>query len=659
MLCKQCGRENENDAAVCAYCMAEGMEYSEVSHSVSDTEEEATLGFSKAESEYDPPKLLSSVTKVNPQTVNEGKTVGDQVFQAIVRDTGDFHHHKNDKEIDKAMSRSSGRSKRKEKKITNQRQLSLHQALQTRLKEDKQEALSQYMYRGLNQDIVEEEEKQTGKKNRIIRRSFVGITIGILLALCLLFYIGSKGEKTDYMRMTKNAIEIYSSQSDSKTYVFNAQGDMLFKTNGYYQPYYTSDHSAAIIFNWNERTGIYVNNSRWKAFDSKIDTFALSEDGNFILYSIPGGLGKYYLRLYDVMKDIDILIDNQAKRFDLLNVLPGGKMISYLTYTLSAVGNPQEIQSYLVRNKGTPELVGDNICIFAISYDMNSIYYYTLKDTGLDSIYVRNGEREQCLSDNITNSVYFNKDYSQILVADGESYYFSDQGTERIKIVDRMAAGILLPSRGITSVNSPLFRSYGIDHFDHKLLICNDNTIQMFQGTQVKEIAVTSDNDKAMLSEDGSSLLYLDTTNNLILLTDIYSEAKQNILAENVKEYQASDDFTQIYFLRDADLYYIGQENKERRISEDIRDLCRSYEGNTVFFLKDYINGEGTLYYSRNGEQAQAVEGGNRVNGVREWNFGVIYQKLVNGSNAVFYNTKGTNFLFIMDGINLLGTKSH
>ena len=657
MLCKQCSKEIENNARFCAYCMAEQKEYSEVTFSMSDTEDEANLGFSKADSEYEPPKILSATLKVNTPCVNDTKGGEDRAYQSTAKHMEDKKLHKDNKEVDRIKPNTSGLSIRKEKKRVKQRQMSLQKALQDRLEEEKQEALSQSMYQGLNQDVVEEEDKHTGQKDRSIRRSILGIVFGILLTVCIMFYIGSMSKKTDYMIQTKNAIEVYTSESEMKTYVFNAKGDMLFKTVGAYQSYYTSDHSAAILFNWNERIGIYVNDNHVKLFDSTIESFALSEDGNFVLYSIPGGLGKYYLKLYDIAKDTEVMIDNQAKRFELLNVLPGGRSISYLTYTVSAEGDPQEIQSYLVRNNGKPELVGENICIFAVSYDMNYIYYYTLRDNGNITLYVRNDEKDSLLSENISNPIYFNRDFSQVLFADGDSYYMSERGLEKQKILDHMVTGLLMPSKGITSSKSALFRYYGIDNFADKLLVCNDNTIQILDEKQrVKEIAITRDNESAMLSADGDSLLYLDPKDNLILLRDIDGEAKQSVLAEKVSEYKASDDLSKIYIRKDNNLYYIEHETMEKIISKDILDLSRDYEGDTVFFLKDYHNGKGTLYYSRSGGLPDAVEGGVGVNGVREWNFGVIYQKLVNGSTAVFYNTEGIDFLFIMDGMNLLGT---
>jgi hypothetical protein len=128
-------------------------------------------------------------------------------------------------------------------------------------------------------------------------------------------------------------------------------------------------------------------------------------------------------------------------------------------------------------------------------------------------------------------------------------------------------------------------------------------------------------------------------------------------MAYGVSEYLVSANMSQVYYIQDDDLYFKKNNREERLICEKIRSFCSNPMG-TVFFLKDYESGKGTLYYSEEGQPAEAVEGGTNVTGVKEWNFGVVYQKFVNNTTAVFYNTKDTEFIFIMDGYDLLGISS-
>jgi hypothetical protein len=169
-----------------------------------------------------------------------------------------------------------------------------------------------------------------------------------------------------------------------------------------------------------------------------------------------------------------------------------------------------------------------------------------------------------------------------------------------------------------------------------------------------REIGLAGDTTEGTLSGDGKNLFYIDTVNRLLKVTEVMKPGEAKVWAEGVTEYKASPDLSEVYYLRGQDLYYKTDQSEEQLISKDVKDLSMNHEGDTIFFLQNYQGGKGTLFYSTNGASAKAIEGGNNVIGVKEWNFGVIYQKFVNGSNAVFYNTQGNEFLFIMDGLNLL-----
>ena len=639
MICKQCGRENEYNARFCAYCEAE-LPMQESGLAASKTSDyESDQGFARPDSDYEAPQVLVTGSMADDLFSDKKNGIADQ--QRITKSDSELHRKR------KHQKSSAIRKAKKERKHRQQR---LEQELKSRLQES-QEALSQYMYQGLNQDVIEEDET---KKNKSLRWSILGVIAGLLMTVVILIYMSSRNEKTDYTFITKDAIEVYTSTSEPVSYVFNAQGDMLYKEDGYFLSYYTADHSAAILYDINERNCIYVNNHKRKEFDSVMEAFAMSEDGNFIVYSIPGGLGKYYLRLYDAVSDKDIMIDNQTKHFELLNVLPGGKLISYVTYTMNEKSELQAVQSYLISNNKTPELFGNNLCIYAASADGNDIYYYELQDKSMGSFYERHAGKYSLLSEAVSSKLYFNRDYSQVLIGDNGSYYLSNQGDERRKILEVMITDVLLPIKGAVATRSRAFNTYGIQSFEGKLLLAEDNSVwYLNKDLQSEKIATIKDSMSVTLSEDGNNMIYIDQFNNLVKLSGITERTASKTITEKVTGYKASKDLSQIYFLREDSLYYI-ENNEEHLISEDVNDLCMNYESEVIIFLKKDQSGTGTLYYSKNGSGPKPVEGGSKVEGIREWNFGVIYQKYVNGTRAVFYNTKGADFQFIMDGINLM-----
>lgn len=656
MVCEHCGRENVNNDKLCAFCRAElDLSNSELAASES-MDYESNLGFAKADALYEAPQVMEFSSGV--EHTDGGRIKSRSNDKAVM--ISPTHKDKEDLGEQDGISRSDlkqKKSKRYEKKLLAQRQQRLYEELKNRLQEEKQESLSRYMYQGLNQDIVDDSDEAQKKKHR--DKSFllamVGIAAGILITAGLLLYIGGMSERTDYQYITKDAIEVHSSQTEGKTYVFNSMGDMLYKLNGSFYVYYTPDHSAAVLYNWSSKKYVYVNAYRRKDFDTTVYNFVLSKDGNYILYSVAGSTNKYYLKLYDIIQDKETMLDNQAKHFDMMNITPGGKTITYITYSLLTEGSINELQSFIIHNSGTPELLGKDMFVFAISEDLSSIYYGKFVDGNMSTIAVRHNGEDKKLSDGINGVIHVNQDYSEMLVEDGGSYYLYLQGEERRKIIDQHINRIVMPEKGITNMKMNGIMCYGLQSFREKVLICNDNSIKCLdKNLQIKDIGMMSDSTNVTISKDGSTLIYIDTQKRLIKVTDIFGKIKHEVLAYEVLNYKVSKNVSRIYYLQDSNLYYIEKNKAERLISEKVRELYSNGQGDTVFFLKYETNSKDTLYYCENGLTAVAVDGGTNVTGVKEWNFGVIYQKLINNNNVVFYNREGTEFEFIMDGIDLL-----
>ncbi len=660
MVCKQCGRELDNKDMNCTFCNADshliGNEIAAAESLVYETDQ----GFAKADTPYEAPFVVDSGMSSEqsyprrPEKDSSSKS-SHRYFTKDKRESKQEHADQQETEKKHKVSR------RKEKKLVAQRQQRLYEELRSRLQEEKQESLSRYMYEGLNQDL---EETQDEQKKKGIDKSFIfsvlGISLGLLLAVGLLFFLGRENEGSDYEFMAKDAIEVYTNPTEGKTYIFNAFGDLLYKLEGYQYVSYTPDHTAAILYNWNTRYCYYVNAYRMKEFTSTIDNFALSEDGNYVVYSISGGTNKFYLMLYDVAKDKEIMIDNQEKHFGILYILSGGKKISYISYRLSETGAIENLEAYLIQNGGQPELLGENMFVFAISSDIQHIYYGQFIDGMMGAVYVRSNGEEQKLSEGLSSAIYMNKDSSEILIENNGSFYLRSQDGESKKIVDQQINNIIVPDRTLVNQKSNSIIRFGFRSFGEKLLLCNDNSIKYLDNNyNVTDIAVTGDVTNIILTEDNEKLFFLDPEERLIKVSDLGGEETLEVMANDVSDFKVTKDISQIYFLRGQNLYFLDKKNEERLISENVRSLCMNYNRDTVFFLKDYTGGKGTLYYSQNGLSAVPVEGGMNVTGVKEWNFGVIYQKFINNSSAMFYNREGKDFVFIMDGLNLLDDGIH
>jgi hypothetical protein len=683
MVCRQCGREIVHMEETCTFCGAGVDQCGNELAASENLELELNQGFADPASLYEAPQVIEHVTRIGHKASGIQRDEISDIRQnnsKIWMMSDDIHEQaystvagkpelskltkgigavkpEQSKQAKGTVTVKPGQSKRHSKKLTRQKQQRLYKELKARLHEEQQEALSRYMYQGLNQDVAEDlvEEQRSRCKDKSVILSLIGIIAGILLASLILLYVGSFGEATDYTFMGADAITVCSSQNERKTYVFNTRGDMLYKLNGHFEINYTPDHAAAILYNWNSREAVYVSAYRMKEFTTPLYRFALSDDGNDMIYSIYGGLDKYYLMHYDIRQNQETMLDLQEKYFDMLNILPGGKIISYITYRLSDEGAVDELQSHLVTNGGKPQLVGKDIFIFALSRDGSRIYYGEFADGIMHSLYMRDSEKEYKLSESLPGSIIFNQDYSEVLVGNEGGFDLFSEGNDKLSVLDHQIRGVLMPSRAVKHITTNGISRLGIRSFSEKLLIGNDNSIHYLdEKLLLRKLADTKGTETVTLSMEGSELFLLDTQSRLIKVST-KPDDEPEVWAEDVTEYRALRKLSQAYYIRNSNLYFKENNKEERLVSDNVHQLCLNRDKDTVFFLKDYLDGKGTLSYSKDGLPPVLVDEGINVTGLKEWNDGVIYQKIVNHSNAVFYNTEGTKFLFIMDGFDLIG----
>lgn len=657
MICKQCGLDIKYNEP-CIFCGTKADNSDNELVASDSSASEPDMGFAKADTRYEAPQIIEHLSdagilyqrRVNGE-INDNQTTN------IKQNTKKGRYSP---AVRQSVQSTNKLSKHKEKKLSEQRQQRLYEELRNKLQEDKQESLNRYMYMGLNQDVANYQEEVSNSRpiNKSFIISVIIITAGALLTAFLLLFMRIAEEQTDYTFLARDSIVVSTSQTELETYVFNSKGDMLHKVNGFMGIYYTPDHTAAIVYNMNTKYLAYVNAYRMKEFTTTVYNFAMSEDGNYILYTISGGGNKYYLMLYDVRQDKETMLDLQEKDFNMLNVLPGGRMVTYITYNLSNEGVINDLQSYVIKNSGTPELIGNDLFVFAVSLDQSSFYFAEFSESRIKSLYIRQNGVDKKISDGINGTIYFNKDFTEVLVEDDGSYYLYDNNRLQSKVMNQQVNRIILPKMAVEYLSVNGIVGYGIQSFVGKVLFCNDNSIwYLDEDMQTRFIAVTSGAETVTLSKKGKELFFLDSQKRLIKLKNIEDNNNPEIWAYGVTEYRVSENMSQVYYIREGNLYFKENNGVERLISENVRTLCSNQE-DTVFFLKDYMSGKGTLYYSKEGLSTIAVEGGTNVTGLMEWNVGVIYQKFINKAPAVFYNTEGSEFLFIMDGFDLLGASS-
>lgn len=497
------------------------------------------------------------------------------------------------------------------------------------------------------------EQKQEFKA--VLLKPLLEVGFGILLAVLSWLLFTKTSTDADYHYIGADAIEVFTDTKESNTYVFTGSGDMLYKIPEEFIVNYTSDHTSAILYNTISGKCHVVNNKEDYEIFSPVLSIALSDDGNYVLYSVSGGMGKYFLYLYDMEKHSETLLDSREYRlYGNMYVSAGGRLCFFTTYPMNLDETAEGISSYLIKDRGKPELLGKNLVLTAYSGEQQVLYLCGIQEDGT-AIYSKsiNGITT-VLSKNITHAVYYNEDYSELLLDENGKYLLWTDTGVNIPISDTLITGVLIPSK--VQFMSPYgsLAAYGFDSFRNKLLITKDNRLLFLDSNYQSRVLATEINPQnTVLSRDGRTLLYCNQAKQLIKITDFEGNCEQTILEEQVDAFRPLSDFTRIYYLMGSKLYYKSKNREAVLISEQASNLCRNQAGDTIFFLKDMGN-EKAVYSSTDGKKPEPVMVGEQVTGLKEWNFGVVVQCVSDHETKAYYNLSGSEFTYLIDGVDMI-----
>ncbi|MDF2945283.1 MAG: hypothetical protein K0S01_4141 [Herbinix sp.] len=614
MICKNCGRTNDAENKYCSYCNCILNAPRVTPDFIDINSYEADEGFSRPDSQYVEPQIIN-LKEIEPQEYP--------------------HPINHDQELTKIPD--------------------IHQELRQKLQQP-------IIYQQLQHEFPQEkyQERRTPIKNKfpkkmkLSRKSLIGMSVAILLIVFIIISLNRVIEAGEYSFVAKDAIEVYVDRNKMETYVFNTKGVLLHKIGQSVKPYYTKDHTAALLVSQNNAQSHYVNSHELVKLNTGMRSHSMSENGKYIVYSTTNGLQNFNLNLYDVDNHSEKVIDTITdKQYDMVQTLPDGKTITYITASFPYDINYMEYESFILKLESQPESLGSNIIVFKVSNDNKCIYYIDRNEEASDSIYVKSDAGKVLLSSNVTNNIFFNKDATEIMISDGDNTYISVNGRVRQQVADALVSKIVTPRKAIVYNNFDMgIYSYGFNTFQNKVILCNNNLKLIDDQYQSEDLGSVTRNHQIAISRDGTDLIYRSADRNLMMVKDLDGEWLQDKLVEAIDDsIAASNDLSKIYYLKDKQLYYKHNSKEPILITDSASNLCINQAGDTAYFLKDYNTDHATLFYSVNGGEAEAVPDSTGVIGLKEWNFGVIYQKKIDGKHAVFYSSKGSKFNLLVDGV--------
>ncbi|MCL2507944.1 MAG: hypothetical protein FWF05_02075 [Oscillospiraceae bacterium] len=499
------------------------------------------------------------------------------------------------------------------------------------------------------------------RKPRLNKRFIlaVGVLAAIAAGIVLLIVLPRGGEKPDASQST-NAVQSFYSKADGKTSFFYegkplgaVDGEARFvsaSTGGGKKAVPTADgflyfvdtsgmklvdHGGIMAYNIDmPLNGAYIAYLKENAADeSTTAASANPPDAN-------GGRSLYIYNTADgTATFVAPNVAGSTICFD-----PAGKTLAYATI-LGSDG----FECYMYHTAdGVYEPVGKNTRIIAMTENASMIYY--LKYEGFDDTQViklfvkKTGESEVKLGEfaHLPDlCTYFSSDFSELVFSvngDAGNFFISANGADKKRLSGgfKPVYGVSDPEHDRTAV-LPVKTSFAETFYldaASDLYMINAETLSPALAAQNVSAAKTADSGKTLYYIDGNDSLYRCKAANISGGTK---------LAGHVRRFAASDDGKRVYYLNSDGELRCLQGGEDFVVSEKIYDTGRDLwvVGSTVYFLEDYSNGSGILYYSADGKAKKAVSGADNVYDVRvDMSGGVYYMSdysEVSGSYDLFY----------------------
>lgn len=394
-----------------------------------------------------------------------------------------------------------------------------------------------------------------------------------------------------------------------------------------------------------DSTLYYVTTGEKRKVADDISEPRMADSGAAVLYLTDVSDGSGTLNIYDAWGQKPRKIADDVKSESFV-ISPDGQTVAY-----AANWEDDDFDTYMVFGSGAPVKQDGKLMPRAISNGGN--YFYFNKGENLDAFYVKSGDTETKLA---STKVYFfrlNADYSQIMFETDSKTYLSINGAEKAKIANGSLRAPLVTSKGQYVYNQN-YVTHGISSFLNTLVGIDEDVYYIQSNLDTNKISrvnsanYSSDGMFGMVCDDMRTLIYMDSSENLITVDASNPNAEKKQLAKSIKRYQASSDGRIVYYINDDDelMYVYGSGGDPVKIADDVTHIAMMPGGYRIYFLADYSNGSGILYFSDNGGQKTKVDKGGEVSGIKATNLSIYYQIRTDdqGDFELYRSSGGENF---------------
>lgn len=406
---------------------------------------------------------------------------------------------------------------------------------------------------------------------------------------------------------------------------------------------YSMDNSCG-VFNTHDAALYYFNSKSVKKIVSDIEydinNFCLSADGSSVAYLKDGSL-----YVYTVSNEKNTKIADDVYNY---TISPNGSAVLY-----SCNNDDRETVCYIYCKGETTKIDGKNTAPVAIADNAKYAYYTKANDSYYDRalyVYVKNDSVK--LSSNLSDSILFNKDLSEIIYSNDKGCYISIDGNESEKILNKKINSMVSPyySDSFDYITTTA-RIYNVDTLkDHIFFTAGEYDSSTYTITYelryVKNVKNEWSADKiataddAVVSSDYKSLAYL-RNGKLYYIKNVAKNSDEPVeLADDIMSFIASDDLGYFYAIDEDEVLQYVDHKQTKRISDDVSsyDYARNTDG-YVFFISD-----DALYSALKNKSKEKISG-NECD-IADLNGCVFYAEYEDSGDDydVYANTSGKKF---------------
>lgn len=406
---------------------------------------------------------------------------------------------------------------------------------------------------------------------------------------------------------------------------------------------YSMDNSCG-VFNTHDAALYYFNSKSVKKIVSDMEydmnNFCLSADGSSVAYLKDGSL-----YVYTVSNEKNTKIADDVYNY---TISPNGSAVLY-----SCENDDRETVCYIYCKGETTKIDGKNTAPVAIADNAKYAYYTKANDSYYDRalyVYVKNDSVK--LSSNLSDSILFNKDLSEIIYSNDKGCYISIDGNESEKLLNKKITSMVTPYYSdIFDYITTTARVYNVDTLKDHIFFTegiydSSSYTTFYELRYVKNVKNEWSADKiataddAFVSSDYKSLAYL-RNGKLYYIKNVEKNSDEPVeLADDIMSFIASDDLRYFYAIDTDEVLQYVDHKQTKRISDDVSrfDYTRNTDG-YVFFISD-----DALYSALKNKSKEKISGNDCD--IADLNGCVFYVEYEDSGDDydVYANTSGRKF---------------